>query len=789
MISKSMKKCLIVLGFILILNYEGFAIPITSAHSGSWSTATNWSPAQVPGVGDDVTIQDGITIAGFSTNQVHNITINSGSLTLSGNGILNFSGLLTIKSGRTLSLTGTSSLAGGDVTITGPAGSFQYSSTASSSIGTLTIAGFFNPVPQAISLTGNFTVNSSFFATSGTSVTFNGSSLQTIFGTGTFYNINIANGANVVIDDAAEVDLNGVLTLQSATSILDADGVTGTGKLVVVSSGASSGGNIAALPNTSNLSGIITVQRYLPGKGGGDYRYLSVPISSVNLSSWQDAFGVTGSFADNSQSTSVDFPNINDAGNQNASVFQWDISTQTFTPISGSSVSAVDLVPSIGYVAYDYNDGDIVIDYRDGIQKGNVPITISSTSGNYNLIPNPYPSQIDWDNVNITGLGTSMNLRMDNGVFATYPQGGGAGAATNPPFTGWTGEVAIGQSFWALSSGGSSTLTLTESCKTSNQAQFVRTQTLQNYVRLTLASSTQKDESLIIFDEYATDGKGDPFDAPKFRNGIYTTLKYAPYLNISSFTADSKSAQYSINTLSEVNGCSKTVGLKISDVNVGDHSLTFTDLSTMSLGYSIVLVDHFLNKENVIADNFKYSFAVTPDVSSYGDSRFEIRFENPVLKPAVSVKGQTLTSSIKAGNQWYKDGQIINGATGTVYDASASGPGVYTVKTTTNGCEASSDNITMSVTGIAEIPKSPILVYPNPTTNITTISLPAEMDESLTGVYLYDILGSKVTGSDIDNSLLKQGDKSLDLTSVKSGIYILNIISGSQVKSIRLVKK
>lgn len=61
--------------------------------------------------------------------------------------------------------------------------------------------------------------------------------------------------------------------------------------------------------------------------------------------------------------------------------------------------------------------------------------------------------------------------------------------------------------------------------------------------------------------------------------------------------------------------------------------------------------------------------------------------------------------------------------------------------------------------------------------------------QSLTGVYLYDTRGSVVASSDSNASWLKMGDKSLDISNIPNGIYILNIISNSQVKSIRLVKK
>ncbi|HEX2629166.1 MAG TPA: T9SS type A sorting domain-containing protein, partial [Chitinophagaceae bacterium] len=63
----------------------------------------------------------------------------------------------------------------------------------------------------------------------------------------------------------------------------------------------------------------------------------------------------------------------------------------------------------------------------------------------------------------------------------------------------------------------------------------------------------------------------------------------------------------------------------------------------------------------------------------------------------------TLTSSAAGGNQWYKNGGIINGATGVTYIANASG--LYTVVSTVGGCaSATSTGITVTVNDLPSIP-------------------------------------------------------------------------------------
>ncbi|WP_284462569.1 GEVED domain-containing protein [Chryseobacterium sp.] len=65
----------------------------------------------------------------------------------------------------------------------------------------------------------------------------------------------------------------------------------------------------------------------------------------------------------------------------------------------------------------------------------------------------------------------------------------------------------------------------------------------------------------------------------------------------------------------------------------------------------------------------------------------------------------TLTSSSATGNQWYKDGSIISGATGQTYTATTSG--TYTVIATVNGCSSSASSGTMVT--VNPIPPTPTI--------------------------------------------------------------------------------
>ncbi len=123
---KPIKRLSFAAYFLILLSFEAAAITKTTVTSGSWGTASTWSPAGVPASGDDVIISSGHTLTVNNNYQINHVTVNSG-------------GTLTFTSGRTLTMTGhltvngTVTMAGGNFTFTagrnfiiGPNGSFTW---------------------------------------------------------------------------------------------------------------------------------------------------------------------------------------------------------------------------------------------------------------------------------------------------------------------------------------------------------------------------------------------------------------------------------------------------------------------------------------------------------------------------------------------------------------------------------------------------------------------------------------------------------------------------------------
>ena len=71
-----------------------------SAQSGNWSVATNWSPAEVPGAGDDALIDlPGAYLVAVGAATVQTLTLDDGDGELQVNGPLTITDTLIVKAG------------------------------------------------------------------------------------------------------------------------------------------------------------------------------------------------------------------------------------------------------------------------------------------------------------------------------------------------------------------------------------------------------------------------------------------------------------------------------------------------------------------------------------------------------------------------------------------------------------------------------------------------------------------------------------------------------------------
>lgn len=627
-------------------------------------------------VGDGITtttlsIQDPITVNGnlrIFGSAVLEMTDNSvtlgGNLTKNGSITTNGSPLAeiiftggTVSAPRTISGTNPISLPG----IQAATSSFVTAAGTTLTInGNVTLSGTFT-AGTTQTITGDLTVNSGgSYSSSGTlniagdvsaggttsitTINFNGTTGQSISGSMSATNLLVASGANVSNNGAISISSSGRVAL-SGTGVFYA-GAGGSNTLTLLSTGLTSTARIDELPNSDLFSGNVTVQRLI--NTPEDYRYLSFPVSGVSAGMLKDDIAVTGNFTDPTASGG------NVVDNTAANIYWFNSGTQTWTAVgSGTSTDLTPLPNQTGFSIWSYVGANTVIDVNGEINAG--PVMLTTNTGD-NLLPNPYPSSIDWDDVDLGSASLTTNavyLRTAFGTYATYVQG--AGTSTGHPLgAGWTGEIAIGQSYWVVANG-SGSIFYEEADKTNN-TRFVRKKTAKDYVRIRLMRDSLSDDVIVQFREEATLDRDVRFDAIKKQNDIA--------FNLSTYNTD-PSIDFAINGVPYLSNCTFSTHLKLGNSNTtGMYSLSFEDLSTLQAGYTLKLVDHFLESEILVNDMMDYDFEITTDPNSGGADRFELVFSRVSNATVISEGTSCGTGSVSltvggapegGSYKWYSD--------------------------------------------------------------------------------------------------------------------------------------
>ncbi len=485
-----------------------------------------------------------------------------------------------------------------------------------------------------INVGGNLTNNGTLTTHNGT-ILFDGSADQQIGGSAStgFYGLVLnKSGGRLLIE--GNVTLASSLNIQSASEF-DADGA-GAGIFTILSN-SSGDASVSTLPAGASISGQITVQRYLPNAAASRaWRHVGSSVTGGTVSDWKADVPITGTF--NDPSLPAEWPGITGIVSNSPSMYRYMESLgglqgyrwETY-PLNGTSSTAASLEVGRGYALYVRSTGTETLDARGTATTGAVGVSVTSSGATiddgWNLISNPYPSGIDWDNVTIPA-GVNNEIHFQDNV-----NNGGAGAGSYIRYVGgvgtplsYTGEIAMGQAFWVRATA-NATITFQEDDKISGTSQFFKTKPFTNLLRVKLIGSDGFDEMVVRFEPDATDLFDKGYDAGQknlFKNSISTVLEDGRLI--------------AINTLNG-NFCDKSIPMVILGTDPGNYQLDFYNLESFT-DYKIKLIDDYLGTMQPIESNQIIAFDITSDTASYGYNRFTLEFTK-IFTSKVVVKYPT----------------------------------------------------------------------------------------------------------------------------------------------------
>jgi hypothetical protein len=336
---------------------------------------------------------------------------------------------------------------------------------------------------------GNWINNGAFNAGSST-VTFKGNVAQSILGTTTFMNLTVDNDGSTVTC-VGPTTANGV--------VLPLEGTLVTGGNLTINSDISNTGSIGNI--TGTVTGDIHLIRYIPSIPFpyGGWANVGCPILGQTVADWNDDIittGFTGSDYPSSSFNNIRYYNESSIGSSSVGYTNVGNITDALQTQRGYFIWMQGAVQSL--------------DLTGAIQSGNINHSLSytlTTGGllhdGWNLMTNPYPSEVDWNLVSSSLTGPKVYYVYDRNTSSYKYRNASNGTGTASRY------IPHSQSFLVKVNATGQSLNYQESYKTATGTLFERSETEQSYFAMKLSKGERADEIMFMFNNEAIAGYDD----------------------------------------------------------------------------------------------------------------------------------------------------------------------------------------------------------------------------------------------------------------------------------------
>lgn len=445
-------------------------------------------------------------------------------------------------------------------------------------------------------------------------------------------------GSALTINDtlrinAGSLSLSASLDMAANAVVKPEGGTLNTNGNLVLNSTSNGTAGITEIGGT--LNGNITMERYIPG-GARSYRFFSPATGDFTYDQLIDEIHITG---EGGSDNGFDETNTN-----NSSVFTYDeTDTSGFNDRWAAPSAASDaLNAGMGCRLFvrgnKQTQGDALIDgsnptpeavtlsYTGSPNTGTVSPSVtcddncaeSNDAGGWNLVGNPYPCAIDWNDVNTTNLGTTYYVWDPvNENYQSYNSSGGTGGAEQ--------YIASSQAFFVKSSASGPSMTFEESDKADveNITNYFRKAAKENEIKIRMqrmSGDSLYDEAYVTFHEQAAD-TFDAFDSHKL---------YGNHMSVYTINADTN--RLVVNSNAADIDQEKVIPLAVFAGASDDYQLQFSGIQSLTKNWDVRLRDNMRNQEVELSEGTTYMAEIdNQNDSSYGEDRFVLVFENDMV--------------------------------------------------------------------------------------------------------------------------------------------------------------